>query len=431
MTNRTDTTDKQRPARAWTRLLLSSLFLLASTFGLRGQITVLGRTAYDTVTPAFFTQNNNAAIFAAGLGGILTNGQLGQVNMQGPLWLTNNVNFGLDTFGLLFVQGSWVREKNNGILDVLGDAGINLNPGGGNLALESGQYQGNAAGLTNALPSIISTNGSQAGWLLGNLGNGNAGWLNTITATFSNAWFTGYSAYTNMANLNGVQFHIGNNSGALAIRGSGINTNTLAVESGVGSQWIQSWSVITASATNVVGAMDTNGSLTLSGAITCTGTNIYIGGAGGGTIVMADIGAVANGTNALAWNPAGLIISNLFVIQGASSGLQINETSLTNTGNFGVGGDILAAKGLGSMATNRYNLGLTTYNTGTLGTTNISLAYEVFDVTASSATIVQFDGLGNAWATNTTLTGTLPLLLQGGGYWTNSGTVTLNGEHAF
>lgn len=86
---------------------------------------------------------------------------------------------------------------------------------------------------------------------------------NPLTVLQSNAVFVGTETFTNKTAANGVQAHLGANSGALAIRGSGANTNTLSVESGVGAQWIQDWSVITATTSNNVATLDTNANLTL------------------------------------------------------------------------------------------------------------------------------------------------------------------------
>ena len=94
--------------------------------------------------------------------------------------------------------------------------------------------------------------------------------------------------------------------------------------------------------------------------------------------------------------------------------------------NLTAHGILIANDGVTSYATNR-----NTYNANSVGCTNTNGMAFVFNVTASSATIVQFDAAGNPWATNSSLSATFPILLGAGGFWTNSGTVAINGAHAF
>ena len=94
-------------------------------------------------------------------------------------------------------------------------------------------------------------------------------------------------------------------------------------------------------------------------------------------------------------------------------------------GNFN--GVIGFTNGLASYATNR----LTGYSASSAGCTNTSTFTEEFDVMTTNATLVKFDNAGNPWDTNISLSATFPIFLQPRAFWTNSGTVTITGEHAF
>jgi hypothetical protein len=71
------------------------------------------------------------------------------------------------------------------------------------------------------------------------------------------------------------------------------------------------------------------------------------------------------------------------------------------------------------------------YNLGANGCTNTSSNNEQFNITTTTSTVTLYNAAGLPWSTNTTLTGTLTLTLQPGGYWINTGTVVVNGETAF
>ena len=161
--------------------------------------------------------------------------------VSGPLTVQNNatINTNLTVGGTLSVTGASTLGGNVGV------AG-------------TGTFSG--AVTANAFtPTAGSFNGSGAG-LTGVPGSSIVG---AITASNWMAFFSGLTTYPNQPNNNGVQLHIGVNSGALAIRGSPQNTNSLSVENGLGAQFIQDWAAITPTASNVVANIDTNGNLTL------------------------------------------------------------------------------------------------------------------------------------------------------------------------
>ena len=161
--------------------------------------------------------------------------------VSGPLTVQNNatVNTNLSVGGALSVTGASTLGGNVGIG---GTETVSGASSANSYTATAGVFSGSGAGLTGIPGSAIT---------------------GPITVLNTNGLFAGATTYTNAPNANGVQMHIGVNSGALAIRGSSANTNSLSVESGLGAQFIQDWSIITASASNVVANMDTNGNLTL------------------------------------------------------------------------------------------------------------------------------------------------------------------------
>jgi hypothetical protein len=99
------------------------------------------------------------------------------------------------------------------------------------------------------------------------------------------------------------------------------------------------------------------------------------------------------------------------------------------TGAVTQAGTITAAHSIGSS----YNSVNTGYNVQSHGCTNTTAYNELFNITGTSATVVTYNGAGVSYCTNTFSIGsaTMSLILQPNGFWTNSGTVTINGETAF
>ncbi len=246
-------------------LPLATLPSAVLTNNFPGVVTLLSSLAVDGAINCLATVNGAAAAITAGISG-------------GSLNIASNAAVG----GELTVSGTNMALINPGgssvVLSLVGQAAgggsnsISTSPAG--LLLNSPAYvfvtapNGEIASgpLTIQNNATVNTNLTVGG--TGTFGgtltvNGSAALNGGLTAV--GPVFSSTMTYTNAPNANGVQLHIGANSGALAIRGapSGANSNSLSVESGIGAQFIQDWSAITGTSSNVVANMDTNGNLTL------------------------------------------------------------------------------------------------------------------------------------------------------------------------
>jgi hypothetical protein len=246
-------------------LPLATLPSAVLTNNFPGIVTLLSSLAVNGAINCLATVNGAAAAVTAGISG-------------GSLNIASNAAVG----GALTVSGTNMALVNPGgssvVLSLVGQGAgggsnsISTSPAG--LLLNSPAYvvvtapNGEIASgpLTIQNNATVNTNLTVGG--TGTFGgtltvNGAAALNGGLTAV--GPVFSGTATYTNGPNANGVQMHIGANSGALAIRGApaGANSNSLSVESGIGAQFIQDWSVITASSSNVVANLDTNANLTL------------------------------------------------------------------------------------------------------------------------------------------------------------------------
>jgi hypothetical protein len=136
-----------------------------------------------------------------------------------------------------------------------------------------GQFNGNGGGLTN-LPASQLT-GPLSALVISNVPLTNVPTENVSNLSVLNGPATIYQALqftnpslvlSNQWNTNGVATWLGTNSGALVIRGSVSNTNTLVIQNGSNASRIFQLDAVTASATNgSIAWWDTNGSSVQNG----------------------------------------------------------------------------------------------------------------------------------------------------------------------
>lgn len=138
-------------------------------------------------------------------------------------------------------------------------------------------------------------------------------------------------------------------------------------------------------------------------------------------------GSYGNGDNwAICAGYSGFLEQNALYFRDQNNG--ILPLILMSTGNATISGILTATSGVGSTATNA-NQG---FHSSAVGCTNTLSIGQMFDVATTTAKVVFFNSAGTPIGTNASFTITDDhFYLQPGGFWTNSGTVTINWNSAF
>ena len=176
-----------------------------------------------------------------------------------------------------------------------------------------------------------------------------------------------------------------------------------------------------------------NVTLTVGGQIAVGTPGIYVGNDGQILVNLASFGDGYPGLYIV--DPQGDDADQFFANGPGNPNTQVylnydqfilySDTGLLENSGAGQFGGTVSAAGFASTATGRAAPPSIT------GVTNSNPVTWIYDITATNATIVQFDGRSRSWDTNIDFTGSKEFIVQPGGGWTNNGTVTVTGGHAF